>query len=138
MRIVQAETEVVAKWALYVSMALVALCVVLLTVFSNHYDWDAFYALAEVDYRAWWVDHELPLWSYQLCAGISRIADPFSSFYMGVDFRLFLGIEAPRSFLAGAGCFLYDATHGTGASPYQRAIPAGQALHRTGDALSIL
>ncbi len=76
MRIAEAETGVGAKWALYVSMALAALCVVLLTVFSNHYDWDAFYALAEVDYRAWWVDHELPLWSYQLCAGISRIADP--------------------------------------------------------------
>nr|MCS5637324.1 hypothetical protein [Myxococcota bacterium] len=65
-----------ARRSLYVLMALAGIGVAALTVFSNHYDWDAFYALAEVDYRSWWVDHELPLWSYQMCAGTSRIADP--------------------------------------------------------------
>ena len=56
--------------------ALGGVWVTLLLVCINHYDLYAFYALAEVDYRSWWLDHELPLWSYQLCAGISRIADP--------------------------------------------------------------
>jgi hypothetical protein len=58
------------------SFLLVCAFVALLVVFSNHYDWDVFYALNEVDRRAWLIDRELPLWTYQLCGGMSRIADP--------------------------------------------------------------
>jgi len=47
-----------------------------LVVLSNHYDWDVFYALNEVDRRSWLIDHEIPLWTYQLCAGMSRLGDP--------------------------------------------------------------
>lgn len=62
--------------ALRAAIVLACAFVAGLVVFSNHHDWNAFYALSEVDRRSWLVDHELPLWTYQLCAGTSRIADP--------------------------------------------------------------
>jgi hypothetical protein len=43
---------------------------------SNQFDWDYFFTTAEVDLRAWLADHELPLWSYQFCGGVTRIGDP--------------------------------------------------------------
>lgn len=43
---------------------------------SNGHDWDFFLSLMEVDYRTWMVDGSIPMWSYQLCGGISRAGDP--------------------------------------------------------------
>ncbi|MBX7097693.1 MAG: hypothetical protein K1X89_08275 [Myxococcaceae bacterium] len=48
-------------------------------VVSNDFDWDHFLAATEVDLRAWLVDHEAPLWSYQLCGGVTRLGDPQAS-----------------------------------------------------------
>lgn len=45
---------------------------------ANSHDWDQFYTKTEVE-RSSIVDyHELPLWSYQLCGGVTRIGDPES------------------------------------------------------------
>ena len=46
------------------------------TALSQH-DWDWHYhrAVMEIDYRSWILDFKPPLWSYQFCAGISRIGD---------------------------------------------------------------
>jgi hypothetical protein len=49
-----------------------------MVVLSNRLDWDAFYAFFEVDRRSWLHDHQPPLWSYQLCAGSTRLGDPQS------------------------------------------------------------
>ncbi|MBS2029377.1 MAG: hypothetical protein JST54_15855 [Deltaproteobacteria bacterium] len=45
-------------------------------VASNDFDWDHFLTGAEVDRRAWVIDHEPPVWSYQLCGGVTRAGDP--------------------------------------------------------------
>ncbi len=50
----------------------------LLVFWSNQLDWDHFYSSAEADLRSLLVFHELPLWSYQFCAGVTRIGDPQS------------------------------------------------------------
>jgi hypothetical protein len=47
-----------------------------ITVFSNQNDWDHFYSFFEVELRSWLLDHRAPLWTYQLCAGVTRIGDP--------------------------------------------------------------
>lgn len=47
-------------------------------IFSNNYDWDFFFSTLEVDLRSWFIDGKLPLWSYQLCGGVTRIGDPQS------------------------------------------------------------
>ena len=43
---------------------------------SNDFDWDHFLSTAEVDLRSWLVDGTPPLWSYQLCGGVTRAGDP--------------------------------------------------------------
>lgn len=45
-------------------------------IFSNHFDWDHFLSFFEVELRSWLVDHEPPLWTYQLCGGVTRLGDP--------------------------------------------------------------
>lgn len=45
---------------------------------SNLFDWDYFFTTIEVDLRGWFTDHHIPMWSYQFCAGSTRIADPQS------------------------------------------------------------
>ncbi len=50
----------------------------LIVIVSNHYDWDHFLAFMEVEYRSWVLNHEAPLWTYQLCGGSSRLGDPQS------------------------------------------------------------
>jgi hypothetical protein len=45
-------------------------------VLANDFDWDLFFSFHEVDRRSWVLDHRPPLWSYQLCAGTTRIGDP--------------------------------------------------------------
>ena len=47
-----------------------------LLVLSNRLDWDQFFSFFEVERRAWLLDHAPPRWSYQLCAGASRLGDP--------------------------------------------------------------
>lgn len=47
-----------------------------LLLLSNQLDWDQFFSFFEVDRRSWLVDHVPPRWSYQLCAGSSRLGDP--------------------------------------------------------------
>jgi len=46
--------------------------------FSNFFDWDFFLSFNEVDRRSWLDDHAFPRWSYQMCSGVTRIADPQS------------------------------------------------------------
>lgn len=43
---------------------------------SNQFDWDHFLSAAEVDRRSWLLDLRPPLWSYQLCGGVTRAGDP--------------------------------------------------------------
>lgn len=62
--------------ALHAAIVVTCALTAYLVVYSNFYDWDAFYALNEVDRRSWLEDFEAPLWTYQLCGGMSRIADP--------------------------------------------------------------
>ncbi|MDQ3224066.1 MAG: hypothetical protein M3Q75_11445 [Gemmatimonadota bacterium] len=45
-------------------------------VASNDFDWDHFLSAAEVDLRSWIIDGAPPLWSYQLCGGVTRAGDP--------------------------------------------------------------
>ena len=56
--------------------ALTVLTFAAIVLFSNFWDWDHFYAFLETDRRSWLVDHRAPLWTYQLCAGVTRIGDP--------------------------------------------------------------
>lgn len=63
------------RWIrIFIGVVLCAWIPFLLT--SHFFDWDQFYAFQEIDYRAWMVDHVLPLWSYQLCGGVTRLGDP--------------------------------------------------------------
>ncbi len=52
------------------------LAIGIFSALSQH-DWDWHYhrAVFEVDYRSWVLDFTAPLWSYQFCAGISRLGD---------------------------------------------------------------
>jgi hypothetical protein len=59
-------------WPFLVVLAAFALFIAL----SNEFDWDYFFASAESERRSWLIDHQAPLWSYQFCAGTSRIGDP--------------------------------------------------------------
>ena len=77
-------------------------------VVSNDFDWDHFLAAAEVDLRAWLVDHEAPLWSYQLCGGVTRLGDPQASglsplFAVVLVFGAFWGLKLTVFGLALAG-----------------------------------
>jgi hypothetical protein len=59
-----------------IAIALLFLGLFVLLVGSNQLDWDQFLSFFEVDRRAWLIDHAPPRWSYQLCAGASRLGDP--------------------------------------------------------------
>lgn len=74
--------------------SLLFLALVLLVLFSNQSDWDYFYSVFEVEYRSWILDRRPPLWSYQFCAGVTRIGDPQS---MGLS-PLFLPVLLLGSF----------------------------------------
>jgi hypothetical protein len=50
---------------------------VLITLTNSH-DWDSILSENAVDWYSWVVSGELPLWSYQLCAGSSRWGNPQS------------------------------------------------------------
>jgi hypothetical protein len=60
------------RWA--PAVAFVGFCA--LVLLSNAHDWDMVLSMNEVDRRSWLIDHLPPRWSYQLCAGSSRIGDP--------------------------------------------------------------
>lgn len=60
------------NWALYLLFTALSAVVVL----SNQNDWDHFLSFFEVELRSWLVDHQPPLWTYQLCAGVTRLGDP--------------------------------------------------------------
>jgi hypothetical protein len=47
-------------------------------IFSNYFNWDEFFSSFEVELKSWLADLEPPLWSYQLCGGMTRIGDPQS------------------------------------------------------------
>lgn len=49
---------------------------ILIILMSNQLDWDYFYTTAETDLRSLLVFGELPFWSYQFCAGATRLGDP--------------------------------------------------------------
>lgn len=53
-------------------------CFLIFLLLSNHYDWDHFLAFFEVERRSWLLDFRPPLWTYQLCAGVTRLGDPQS------------------------------------------------------------
>jgi hypothetical protein len=57
------------------ALAGVLLAFIAAVLLCNAYDWDYFFSVNEVDRRAWLLDHRLPLWSYQFCAGVTRIGD---------------------------------------------------------------
>lgn len=59
-----------------VAAGLVLLAFGAYVVLCNDFDWDVFLSFSEVDRRAWVLDQRAPLWSYQLCAGVTRIGDP--------------------------------------------------------------
>jgi hypothetical protein len=64
-------------WAVVeIAVALNLLAFAGFVILSNWFDWDHFLSFSEVDRRSWVLDHRAPLWSYQLCAGITRIGDP--------------------------------------------------------------
>ncbi len=48
----------------------------LIILMSNQLDWDYFYTTAETDLRSLLIFGELPFWSYQFCAGTTRLGDP--------------------------------------------------------------
>ena len=48
-------------------------------VASNDFDWDHFLSATEIDRRSWMLNGEAPLWSYQLCGGVTRAGDPQAS-----------------------------------------------------------
>jgi len=50
----------------------------ILLIFSNFHDWDYYRAPVEAERRSWLLDGALPLWSYQICGGLTRIGDPDS------------------------------------------------------------
>lgn len=64
----------------YLRIGFATLCIAMFVFLglSNFWDWDVFLTYQEVDYRLWMVDRSLPLWSYQFCAGSTRIGDPQS------------------------------------------------------------
>jgi len=47
-----------------------------IVLFNHRWDWDHFYSMMAVGLGGWLTEWSPPLWSYQLCGGISRIADP--------------------------------------------------------------
>jgi hypothetical protein len=75
---------------------------------SNNHDWDQHFTMAEVDRRAWLLNHELPKWSYQLCGGATRIGDPIS---LGVS-PLFTWVLAFGSVLGLKLLVLFSAAMG--------------------------
>ncbi len=65
------------RWvAVGIALALLAASVCI--VFSNWFDWDYVLGFHEAERRSWVLDGEPPLWSYQLCSGVTRIGDPQS------------------------------------------------------------
>jgi hypothetical protein len=76
----------------------------------NGYDWDLFLSLNEVDRRSWLLDLRPPLWSYQLCAGVTRIGDPQSFgvsplFVLVLLFGSFWGSKLAALVSAAAGTY---------------------------------
>jgi len=74
----------------------VLLAASILLILCNWWDWDIFLTFNEVDRRSWVLDHQLPIWSYQFCGGITRIGDPQSFglsplFFVVVVFGSFWG-----------------------------------------------
>ena len=61
----------------------------LILIFSNFHDWDYFRAPLEAERRSWLLDGQIPLWSYQLCGGLTRLGDP-DSFGLSPSFILVL------------------------------------------------
>ncbi len=60
----------------YIIHIIMFLILALLLVTSHQVDWDYFYTNLEVDLQSWFLDHDLPLWSYSFCGGSPRISDP--------------------------------------------------------------
>lgn len=88
------------------TLLLFGVCVLL----SNGFDWDVFLGFNEVDRRAWVLDHRPPLWSYQLCAGITRVGDPQAFglsplFLLVVLFGAFFGTKLAMLVAAAVGIF---------------------------------
>jgi hypothetical protein len=79
-------------------------------VLSNQDDWDFFLGTLEVDRRSWLLDGAAPLWSYQLCAGSTRIGDPQAFglsplFLVPLALGSFWGAKALVLLLTGLGIF---------------------------------
>jgi len=88
----------------------VFLLVCVFLVFSNHFDWDFFLGFNEVDRRSWLHDFAPPRWSYQICAGTTRIADPQALglsplFLLVVVFGTFWGTKMIGLLALGYGLF---------------------------------
>lgn len=78
---------------------------------SNLFDWDYFFTTIEIDLRSWFTDHKIPTWSYQFCAGSTRIGDPQSFalspfFILTFFFGSFWGAKA-LALSAFIICFFY-------------------------------
>jgi hypothetical protein len=81
-----------------------------LVIVSNQNDWDHFYSFFEVEYRSWLLDKRPPLWTYQLCSGVTRIGDPQSFglsplFLFVILFGSFWGAKAIVLFSTFVGIF---------------------------------
>ena len=68
------------------------------------------FSFNEVDRRSWVLDHRAPVWSYQLCAGVTRIGDPQAFglsplFLLVILFGSFWGTKLAVVFSAGAGVY---------------------------------
>jgi hypothetical protein len=105
-------------------------CVVL----SNDFDWDIFLSFNEVDRRAWLLDQRAPLWSYQLCAGVTRIGDPQAFglsplFVLVLLFGSFWGTKLSVLASAGAGVYFTARLLALFAAPDARAaLPRASLL----------
>ena len=79
-------------------------------ILCNGFDWDVFLSFSEVDRRSWVLDHRAPLWSYQLCGGVTRIGDPQAFglsplFLVVILFGSFWGTKLALLVSAAAGMY---------------------------------
>lgn len=106
----------VRRWhgsAIEIAVAVQLVAFGVFVILCNGSDWDAFLSFSEVDRRSWVLDHRPPLWSYQFCAGVTRIGDPQAFglsplFLLVILFGSFWGTKL--AVLASAGVGVYFTT----------------------------
>lgn len=100
-------TKKLARWPSKIE-AVFVLALSAFVLLANSYDWDYVFSFGEVDRRSWLLDFTPPLWTYQLCGGVTRIGDPNSFglsplFSFVLVFGSFWGVKILVIFLMALG-----------------------------------